>query len=123
VRLPSRTLEAARLLRRLVQLPSGAVINAPQIGDGANTNSADKAHWADKVESVNAEHGTVTYAETNSCYENQSVHYASFDASSFAAAASEDMTYAPALGNVLFADCGINDINVSGPLHQLRLRA
>jgi hypothetical protein len=99
----------------LVQLPSGVVLNAPQIGDGANTNGADKAHWADKVQNVDATNRTVTYAETNGCYENQSVHYASFDASAFGPAAIEDVTYAPALGNVPFTDCGTNDINVQGP--------
>jgi hypothetical protein len=99
----------------LVQLPDGVVLNAPQIGDGVNTNGADKAHWADKVKSVDAANHTVTYDETNGCYENQSVHYASFDASDFGAAAIEDVTYAPALGNVPFVDCGTNDINVQGP--------
>ncbi len=61
----------------LVELPGGVVINAPQIGDGANTNGADKAHWADKVEQVDAVERTVSYDETNGCYEDQSVHYAS----------------------------------------------
>lgn len=99
----------------LVQLPSGVVINAPQIGDGANTNGADKAHWADKVASVDATNHTVRYDITNGCYEDQSVHYVSFDASAAGPAAIEDVTYAPALGNVPFADCGTNDINVNGP--------
>jgi len=99
----------------LVQLPSGVVINAPQVGDGANANGADKAHWADKVESVDAVNNTVTYDETNGCYEDQSVHYISSDASAFGPAAIEDVTYAPALGNVPFPDCGTNDINVTGP--------
>jgi len=99
----------------LVQLPSGHVVNAPQIGDGANTNGADKVHWADKVQNVDAERQTVSYDETNGCYEDQSVHYASFDSSALGPAAVEDVTYAPALGNVPFADCGTNDINVDGP--------
>ena len=99
----------------LVQLPSGVVINAPQIADGANTNGADKAHWADKVASVDATNHTVRYDITNGCYEDQSVHYVSFDASAAGPAAIEDVTYAPALGNVPFADCGTNDINVNGP--------
>jgi hypothetical protein len=99
----------------LVELPNGVVINAPQVGDGANTNGADKAHWADKVESVDATNNTVTYDETNGCYEDQSVHYISSDASAAGPAAIEDVTYAPALGNVPFPDCGTNDINVSGP--------
>ncbi len=99
----------------LVQLPSGVVINAPQIGDGANTNGADKAHWADKVDSVDAASRTVRYDITNGCYEDQSVHYVSFDASAAGPAAIEDVTFAPALGNVPFPDCGTNDINVTGP--------
>jgi hypothetical protein len=99
----------------LVQLPSGVVVNAPQIGDGANTDGADKAHWADKVDSVDAVHNTVTYDETNGCYENQSVHYASFDSSDAGAAGIEDVTYAPALANVPSADCGTNDINQTPP--------
>jgi hypothetical protein len=100
----------------LVQLPNGVIVNAPQIGDGANTNGADKTHWADKVASVDAANHTLTYEETNGCYEDQSVHYVSFDASAAGPAAVEDVTYAPALGNVPFADCGTNDINVHGPV-------
>jgi len=99
----------------LVQLPTGVVINAPQIGDGSNTNGADKAHWADKVESVDVVNNTVSYDETNGCYEDQSVHYVSTDSSAAGPAAIEDVTYAPALGNVPSADCGTNDINVNGP--------
>jgi hypothetical protein len=99
----------------LVELPSGVVINAPQIGDGANTNGADKAHWADKVENVDAVNKTVSYDETNGCYEDQSVHYVSTDSSAAGPAAIEDVTYAPALGNVPFQECGTNDINVNGP--------
>src|SRR5207244_12063265 len=52
----------------LVQLPSGVVINAPQIGDGSNTNGADKAPSADKVVSVDAAIRTVTYDITNGCF-------------------------------------------------------
>ena len=99
----------------LVELPSGVVINAPQIGDGANTNGSDKTHWADKVDSVDAVKNTVSYEETNGCYEDQSVHYVSFDASAAGPAAIEDVTYAAALGGVPFIDCGTNDINVTGP--------
>jgi hypothetical protein len=99
----------------LVELPSGVVINAPQIGDGTNTNGADKSHWADKVENVDAVNKTVTYDETNGCYEDQSVHYVSTDSSAAGPAAIEDVTYAPVLGNVPFQECGTNDINVNGP--------
>jgi len=83
--------------------------------DGANTNGADKTHWADKVASVNAASRTVSYNFPNVCYEDQSVHYVSLDASAAGPAAIEDVTFAPALGNVPFPDCGTNDINVNGP--------
>jgi hypothetical protein len=99
----------------LVQLPSGVVLNAEQIGDGANTTGSDKTHWADKVETVDAVHRTVTYDITNGCYEDQSVHYVSFDSSNPTAAAIEDVTLAPALDSVPAADCGTNDINQTPP--------
>ena len=99
----------------LVQLPSGVVINAPQIGDGASTNAADKSHWADKVDSVDTANHTVNYDITNGCYEDQSVHYVSFDASAKDPAAIEDVTFAPSLGNVPSADCGTDDINQTPP--------
>jgi hypothetical protein len=67
-----------------IVLPGGVVINAPQIGDGANANGADKAHWADKVVRVDAASHTVRHDITNGCYEDQSVHYVSFDASAAA---------------------------------------
>ena len=99
----------------LVQLPSGVVLNAAQIGDGATTNGSDKAHWADKVARVDTVNHTVGYDITNGCYENQSVHYMSFDASIPIAAAVEDVTLAPALGDVPSPDCGTNDINATPP--------
>lgn len=99
----------------LVELPSGVVLNAPQIGDGTNTNGADKLHWADKVEQVDAINHRVGYDITNGCYEDQSVHYVSFDSSDPTASAIEDVTYAPALGNVPFPDCGTNDIHATPP--------
>src|SRR5262249_34691055 len=40
---------------------------------------------------------TVDYRETDGCYDNESVHYASFEASDPGAATIEDATYAPAL--------------------------
>src|SRR5262249_59143883 len=40
---------------------------------------------------------TVSYRETDGCYDNESVHYASFDASDQGTAAIEDVTYAPNL--------------------------
>jgi len=65
------------------------VLNAPQI--------ANATGQADKIVSVAANHRTVSYRETDGCYDNESVHYASFDASDPVAAAIEDVTYAPNL--------------------------
>jgi hypothetical protein len=66
------------------------VLNAPQI--------ANATGQADKVLSIDSAHQVVTYRETDGCYDNESVHYASFDASDLGAAAIEDVTYAPSLG-------------------------
>jgi hypothetical protein len=99
----------------LVQLPDGVVLNAEQIGDGTTTNGADKAHWADKVESVDTTTRMVSYDITNGCYEDQSVHYTSFDASNPTAAAIEDVTLATKLNGVPSPDCGTNDINATPP--------
>jgi hypothetical protein len=63
------------------------VLNASQI--------ANASGLADKVVSIGPR--TVSYRETDGCYDNESVHYASFDASNPVAAAIEDVTYAPAL--------------------------
>jgi len=63
------------------------VLNAPQI--------ANATGQADKVVSIDPH--TVSYRETDGCYDNESVHYASFDASNPVAAAIEDVTYAPDL--------------------------
>ena len=63
------------------------VLNAPQIANA--TGQADKI--------VTMGHSTVSYRETDGCYDNESVHYASFDASNPVAAAIEDATYAPNL--------------------------
>jgi hypothetical protein len=65
------------------------VLNAPQI--------ANASGQADKVISIDAAHHSVKYQETDGCYDNESVHYASFDASDPVAAAIEDVTYAPNL--------------------------
>jgi hypothetical protein len=51
----------------LVQLPDGVVLNAEQIGDGTTTNVSDKAHWADKVESLDTATHMVSYDITNGC--------------------------------------------------------
>jgi hypothetical protein len=63
------------------------VLNAPQI--------ANSTGQADKIVSLNGR--TVSYQETEGCYDNESVHYASFDASDPTAATIEDVTYAPAM--------------------------
>jgi hypothetical protein len=71
------------------------VLNAPQI--------ANASGQADKIVSKTAH--SVTYLETHGCYDNESVHYASFDASDPVAATLEDATYAPALNAVPTAGC------------------
>ncbi|HEX6454150.1 MAG TPA: hypothetical protein VF060_32405 [Trebonia sp.] len=65
------------------------VLNAPQI--------ANATGQADKIVAISPDHQTVSYRETDGCYDNESVHYASFDASNSTAAAIEDATYAPSL--------------------------
>jgi len=76
-------------LVRVVFRDKTVVLNAPQI--------ANATGQADKIVSIATNHGTVTYRETDGCYDNESVHYASFDASDTVAAAIEDVTYAPNL--------------------------
>ena len=76
---------------------SKVVLNAPQI--------ANATGQADKVISIEHAHQVVKYRETDGCYDNESVHYASFDASDFGAAAIEDVTYAPALGTAPSLGC------------------
>jgi hypothetical protein len=73
------------------------VLNAPQIANATGR--------ADKVVAIATNHRTVTYRETDGCYDNESVHYASFDASDPGAAAIEDVTYAPALAGAPSAGC------------------
>ena len=70
---------------------TNVVLNASQIA-----NASGKA---DKVIAIDAAHQQVQYQETDGCYDNESVHYVSFDASDLGAAAIEDVTYAPALGS------------------------
>jgi hypothetical protein len=65
------------------------VLDAPQIANGTGQ--------ADKIVSIATNKRTVSYRETDGCYDNESVHYASFDASNPVAAAIEDVTYAPSL--------------------------
>ena len=73
------------------------VLNSPQI--------ANATGQADKVVKIDDAHQQVEYSETDGCYDNESVHYVSFDASDPGAAAIEDVTYAPALGTAPSAGC------------------
>jgi hypothetical protein len=73
------------------------VLNAPQI--------ANATGQADKVISIESAQQVVNYRETDGCYDNESVHYASFDASDPGAAAIEDVTYAPNLGSAPALGC------------------
>ena len=71
------------------------VLDAPQV--------ANASGQADRVVSLTPL--TVSYRETDGCYDNESVHYASFDSSSPVAAAIEDATYTPDLNAVPSAGC------------------
>jgi hypothetical protein len=75
-----------------IKLPSGIVINAPQVAN--DTGHADKALKMDTAK------GTVLYQETEGRYEGKHVHYASFESGDPVAATIEDVTYAPALNTV-----------------------
>jgi hypothetical protein len=75
------------------------VLDAPQVANA--TGRADKIvseNAGDHRDEADAnEQPTVAYRETDGCYDNESVHYTSFDASDPVAAAVEDVTYAPDL--------------------------
>jgi len=79
----------------LIELPDGTVLDAPQI--------ANDSGQADKVVSLDTTTMRVTYRETNGFARNNPVRYASTDSSDPAAAALEDVTYAPALNAAPFA--------------------
>jgi hypothetical protein len=90
--------DATGLYSPLVQVNfrgHNVVVNAPQI--------ANASGMADKVISI--KNNQVQYQETDGCYDNESVHYASFDASDPTAAAIEDVTYAPNLNFAPAAGC------------------
>ncbi|MEA2409534.1 MAG: hypothetical protein QOC77_95 [Thermoleophilaceae bacterium] len=76
----------------LIKLPSGIVINAPQIAN--DSGQADKAIKLDMAK------GTVLYQETEGRYEDKHVHYASFESGNPIAATIEDVTYAPAFNTI-----------------------
>jgi hypothetical protein len=73
----------------LIELPNGIVVNAPHVAN--DTGQADKVVRLDKKNML------VSYQETSGCYDDETVHYASFDSSDPGAAAIEDVTYAPNL--------------------------
>jgi hypothetical protein len=80
------------------------VLNAPQIANATGR--------ADKVVSIGPR--TVSYRETDGCYDNESVHYASFDASDRVTAAIEDVTYAPALNAAPAPGCADAAVAAAG---------
>jgi hypothetical protein len=84
-------------LVRVVFRGKTVVLDAPQI--------ANSTGRADKIASISFSSNTVRYRETDGCYDDESVHYVSFDASDPVAAAIEDVTYAPNLNAVPSAGC------------------
>jgi hypothetical protein len=76
-------------LVRIVFRGKPVVLDAPQIANATGR--------ADKITAISPARRTVSYRETDGCYDNESVHYASFDASDPVAATIEDVTYAPSL--------------------------
>jgi hypothetical protein len=79
----------------LVQLPDGAVLNAPQLSNSSGT--------ADKVVAVDPAHQSVRYKLTDGLARGNAVVYVSTEASDPGAAAIEDVTYAPTLNAAPFA--------------------
>jgi len=79
----------------LVQLPDGAILNAPQL--------ANASGQADKVVALDTAAGTVRYGLTDGYARGNKVVYISTDATDPGAAAIEDVTYAPALNAAPFA--------------------
>jgi hypothetical protein len=78
----------------LVQLPDGAVLNAPQL-----VNASGRA---DKAVSVDLKAHTVRYTLTDGFARGNAVRYMSTEASDPGAAAIENVTYAPALNAAPF---------------------
>jgi hypothetical protein len=73
----------------LIQLPDGTIENAPQIANATGR--------ADKVAHIDFARGTVDLVETDGFQGGKAVRYISTDSSDPAAAALENVTYAPAL--------------------------
>jgi len=84
-------------LVRVVFRGKTVVLDAPQIANATGR--------ADKVVALRRSTSKLRYRETDGCYDNESVHYVSFDASDPVAAAVEDVTYAPNLNAVPSAGC------------------
>lgn len=78
----------------LIQLPNGTILNAPHI--------ANESGQADKVVSIDTAGNSVIYQETEGYANGKEVYYVSTDASGFAAAALEGVTFAPQLDNAPF---------------------
>ena len=79
----------------LIQLPDGAVLNAPQV--------ANASGQADKVVRLDTAAGTVRYRLTDGFARGNAVVYISTESSDPGAAAIEDVTYAPNLNAAPFA--------------------
>lgn len=79
----------------LVQLPDGAVLNAPQLANASGR--------ADKVAQIDVGAGTVRYALTDGFSRGKAVVYISTESSDPGAAAIENVTYAPTLDAAPFA--------------------
>jgi hypothetical protein len=75
----------------LIQLPNGTILNAPHI--------ANDSGQADKVVTLDTNANTVVYKESEGYANGKEVYYVSTDASGFAAAALEGVTFAPQLDN------------------------
>jgi hypothetical protein len=75
----------------LIQLPDGAVLNAPQL--------ANNSGQADKVVSIDTTHHSVRYRLTDGFARGNPVVYISTEATAPGPAAIEDVTFAPALDN------------------------
>jgi hypothetical protein len=79
----------------LVQLPDGAVVNAPQLANASGR--------ADKVTAIDTTRRTVRYELTDGFSRGDAVLYISTESSDPGAAAIEGVTYAPALNAAPFA--------------------
>jgi hypothetical protein len=79
----------------LIQLPDGAVLNAPQL--------ANDSGKADKVVSIDTTHHSVRYRLTDGFARGNPVVYISTEATAPGPAAIEDVTFAPALDAAPFA--------------------